>query len=1226
MRRTTGFRLLQIFMALILLLTSIGQAAAAQQADTVIVRMFQEDYLQVVQSIDPVNVIDYDSFVWLELTPPDLAILQSSGVNFFLEENAKLLVMNRFEFDPLLGEPEIPAEQQTSYEPGEEGFFVVQFLGPTRLEWLETLKSLGATVIQYQPNQAYIVLMTPETAVQVDQQDFVRWVGVYHAAYRIVPSLLEIGPSAPQQIIQNVDVTIFNNGQVAETIEVIRRLGGEFIQRFPAMPDESLITAIFALPSEAVVSVAQLNAVLWMNFISPEPQFDDEVSDQIVVGNHTAGVPFTGYNAWLTATGFDGTGVIVADVDSGMDTNNNATAHLDIRGRIAAFVPYTGAPVTDTDGHGTHTGGIIAGNGALGTLDPNGFRYGQGVAPNARLVVQNALDGSMWPPAGGGWPQLSRDSVINGAVASNNSWNTGPGGIPGYSAATRTHDMLVRDADFTTPGVAEPLIMVFSAGNAGPGASTITEPKEGKNLITVGASENFRSDPWVVPIGCGTPNNINNIVNFSSRGPARDGRILPNITAPGSFIASLRSATATYGPPFCEGVIDANYVWMSGTSQAAPHVTGAVALITQWWRTLNAGANPSPAMAKALLINGAVDMGVADIPNNSEGWGRMNLNNLINPGVPVIYEDQTTVFTTAGQTSTLVVGPADPTQPLKVTLVWSDAPGAGSGVTTPALVNDLDLTVRQGASMLLGNVFASGWSTTGGMPDRLNNVENVYIQNPVGAYMITVSAAFMRGNGIPPFTMGDPPDQDFALVCTNCAAPADLSITKSASPDPGTPGGTLTYTLTATNNGPEDATNVIVTDTLPTGLTFVSVTSSQGTCSGTVTCNLGTLPSGATATITIVVTVDAATGCGASLPNTASIVSDMPDPDLTNNTASTATLVDCPADLSITKSAAPGVTAGDDLTYTLTITNNGPRDATGVTVNDTLPTGVTLISATPSQGICGGAVSCSLVNLANGATATITIVVNVDPTTPTGTITNTATVTGNETDPTPGNNEASAETSVLGLCGILDDFNRPNGPLGSSWDARINRYRIRDNLVVVRAGGPIYWQPESYGLNQEACVTLTRINARSRQHGLLLKVQELNNWRKGAILVSYNARSGNVDVKARDVSAHRWTLVGSFTPSTPVVDGDQLRAQAWADGTVEVFVNNVSIGTADAGSFYVDKGGQIGLWFRNPLGDDDGDDEDDEDEKYILEDLLYEKIAGRRARLDDFGGGTIAAP
>jgi subtilisin family serine protease len=185
-------------------------------------------------------------------------------------------------------------------------------------------------------------------------------------------------------------------------------LGGQIIQSYPATPDGSLVSAILALPFENVVSVAQLNSVLWMNRSSPRPGFDDEVSDQIVVGNHAAGVPFTGYNAWLAGNGLDGTGVTVAVVDTGMDTNNNATAHLDIRGRIAAFVPYAGAPATDTDGHGTHVGGAVAGNATIGTTDPNGFLYGEGIAPNAQLVVQNALLGVAWPPAGG-WQQLSQD-------------------------------------------------------------------------------------------------------------------------------------------------------------------------------------------------------------------------------------------------------------------------------------------------------------------------------------------------------------------------------------------------------------------------------------------------------------------------------------------------------------------------------------------------------------------------------------------------------------------------------------------------------------------------------------------------------------------------------------------------------------------------------------------------------------------------------------------------
>ena len=272
-------------------------------------------------------------------------------------------------------------------------------------------------------------------------------------------------------------------------------------------------------------------------------------------------------------------------------------------------------------------------------------------------------------------------------------------------------------------------------------------------------------------------------------------------------------------------------------------------------------------------------------------------------------------------------------------------------------------------------------------------------------------------------------------------------------------------------------------------------------------------------------------------------------------------------------------------------------------------------------------VTCALGNLANGASATVTITVTVDPATPAGTITNTATVTGQENDPNMGDNTASTDTTIIppsSVCTTLDDFNRADGPLGSNWAGRTGGYRIINNQVVVRRGRPIYWQPEAYGPDQEACVTLTRINPKSRQHALLLKVQETNNWRKGAILVSYNGCSGNIEVKARDVVNHKWLLVGSFTPSTPVVDEDQLRAKAFADGTVEVFINNTSLGTADAGSFYANKGGQIGLWFRGRQADNDEDDDRDRDRSVQAgehDDEGDDSASGRPALLDDFGGG-----
>jgi uncharacterized repeat protein (TIGR01451 family) len=241
---------------------------------------------------------------------------------------------------------------------------------------------------------------------------------------------------------------------------------------------------------------------------------------------------------------------------------------------------------------------------------------------------------------------------------------------------------------------------------------------------------------------------------------------------------------------------------------------------------------------------------------------------------------------------------------------------------------------------------------------------------------------------------------------------SDLSVTKTDSPDPVTVGNNLTYTVTITNNGPDAATGVTLTDTLPGGVTVVSIYSTNGACSlasGTVTCNFDPMANGAVVTVTIVVTPNTPGG----ITNTATVAGNETDPNTANNTATAVTTVIQPSDLSVTKTDAPDpVTVGSNLTYTVTITNNGPDAATGVTLTDTLPGGVTFVSATPSQGSCNqaaGVVTCNLGSLANGASATVTIVVT--PNTPGG-ISNTATVAGNETDPNTANNTATAQTTV----------------------------------------------------------------------------------------------------------------------------------------------------------------------------------------------------------------------
>jgi uncharacterized repeat protein (TIGR01451 family) len=257
-----------------------------------------------------------------------------------------------------------------------------------------------------------------------------------------------------------------------------------------------------------------------------------------------------------------------------------------------------------------------------------------------------------------------------------------------------------------------------------------------------------------------------------------------------------------------------------------------------------------------------------------------------------------------------------------------------------------------------------------------------------------------------------------------CYGPADMSITKSDSPDPVGSGQNLTYHLTVTNSGvasgPSTTSGVTVTDALPAGVTFVSATPSTGSCSKTtpISCSLGIFPGGASATIDIVVTVSSAAANGTLLTNTATVSAATADPNASNNTATATTTVVNGADLSITKSDSPDpVHTQQNLTYTITVHNGGPLAAAGVSVTDQLPRNTAFGSATASQGTCGFTqptkriVTCTLGTIANGTTVTVTIVVG--PPSKKTTITNTASVSATTSDPNTANNSASATTTVV---------------------------------------------------------------------------------------------------------------------------------------------------------------------------------------------------------------------
>jgi uncharacterized repeat protein (TIGR01451 family) len=259
------------------------------------------------------------------------------------------------------------------------------------------------------------------------------------------------------------------------------------------------------------------------------------------------------------------------------------------------------------------------------------------------------------------------------------------------------------------------------------------------------------------------------------------------------------------------------------------------------------------------------------------------------------------------------------------------------------------------------------------------------------------------------------PGNDTAIATTTVNPIADLSITKSDTPDPVAAAGTITYTLDVSNAGPNDVGSIVtVTDTLPGGVAFDSATGTGWTCghvAPTVTCTRASLAVGAAPAITITVT---APGSPGPISNSCSVSASVSDPVPGNNADTAGTNVTAVADVSITKGDAPDpVNASTTLTYTLDVSNAGPSSASTVSVVDTLPAGVAFVSASGTGWTCGhvsGTVTCTRPTLAVTAAPAITITATAPA--EGGSITNNASVTAAEFDPTAANNAASTSTTV----------------------------------------------------------------------------------------------------------------------------------------------------------------------------------------------------------------------
>jgi uncharacterized repeat protein (TIGR01451 family) len=335
----------------------------------------------------------------------------------------------------------------------------------------------------------------------------------------------------------------------------------------------------------------------------------------------------------------------------------------------------------------------------------------------------------------------------------------------------------------------------------------------------------------------------------------------------------------------------------------------------------------------------------------------------------------------------------------------------------PALATDVRLTETLGANLTLNTLTPSQGTCAGAVCD----LGTIYLTSTVQITVSVMTSASYSGTLTNTVSVGSPNGQDTNganntdIENTQSNLSADLSLVKTASADPVIAGQQLTYTLAISNAGPNEAPATTVTDTLPAGVTLVSVSASQGGCTA-FPCALGTVPAYGSATITVVVTVNGTTR--GTLVNSAGVQSaGSADPTPTNNIDEVTTTVSALADIGVSKTDGIVIASpGGSLTYQIVVSNTGPSDAVGVIVTDTLPaqlsgTGITCVASVGAS--CGAAqanpnVLSATLTLPVGGHVTFTVSATVWPTA-TGTITNTATATtpADTTETNPGNNAAT---------------------------------------------------------------------------------------------------------------------------------------------------------------------------------------------------------------------------
>lgn len=711
-----------------------------------------------------------------------------------------------------------------------KGLYLIQWSQPVQPAWKSDLERLGLQVLDYIPENAYLVYGDPSAAramgTVMAASPQVRWMGALVGPDKIHPdaspgkTTASFAPSGERFYSLQLVYDPVNNPASLALINSIKS-GPIFRQGRSA----DYYNIIVPIPSSAINSLATLPDLI---SIQPYrlPEMLCERQAIILTGNLAPnGVPLApGYLSWLATKGFaqaqfDASGLVVDVTDSPIDNGTTNVNHFALykNGTIAGNSPSrvvytrlegtanTGSVTQAQDGHGNLNAHIIAGQVNLDLaphLDSSGYHYGVGICPYVRVGGSIIFDTSSFTSPN--YDNLAARAYRDGARVSCNSWGADNGGL--YDVDAQNYDRLVRDAQPVGSAVAtagnQQMTFVFAAGNAGSDASTVGSPGTAKNVITVGAAENVQpfggaDSSGVADLGA---DNANDVIDFSSRGPCADQRKKPDLMAPGTHVSGgapqavkTMAGTGTKLPLFDGSGVSGGvnsyffpssgqqfYTASSGTSHSTPAVAGAAALVYQWF--INKGwannALPvSPAMIKAYLMNSARYMtGVSandTLYSNNQGMGMVNLGMAFDDA-PRFLRDQlpADLFTASGQQRSWTNTIASSSRSVRVTVAWTDAPGSTLG---NAAKNNLNLTVQNAGLVYKGNWFQGSFSIPGGQEDSRNNVESVFLPAGVtGNVVISVTAKNINSDGVPGNASSI--DQDFALVAYNVSEAPVLPV------------------------------------------------------------------------------------------------------------------------------------------------------------------------------------------------------------------------------------------------------------------------------------------------------------------------------------------------------------------------------------------------------------------------------------------------------------------